>query len=199
MLVFSDKKVYDNIQNNTNYPFILNENLQNVRTMNSVAKIWGEIKLFLSCLNQNENDPDIVNNPIILNAIFAVYYIQNYFFDHQIGNVDVNEYKIYGKDLKSLKFNGTPIYIRHLYRIGVIMYENDDYNIDGYNIVNSEQETIDELVRLMNITSNESCKKIINLEIDKLILENSPNNLFNDIKDMLYFMKSCGKQTKMEY
>ena len=38
MLVFSDKKVYDNIQNNTNYPFILNENLQNVRTMNSVQK-----------------------------------------------------------------------------------------------------------------------------------------------------------------
>ena len=71
MLVFSDKKVYDNIQNNTNYPFILNENLQNVRTMNSVAKIWDEIKLFLSSLNQNENDPDIVNNPIILNAIFA--------------------------------------------------------------------------------------------------------------------------------
>ena len=28
MLVFSDKKVYDNIQNNTNYPFILNENLK---------------------------------------------------------------------------------------------------------------------------------------------------------------------------
>ena len=60
MLVFSDKKVYDNIQNNTNYPFILNENLQEAAYyLSDVKKInpnnasvgWNEARLNLKMQN----------------------------------------------------------------------------------------------------------------------------------------------------
>ena len=182
--------------------FILPKPIEHFKTPQDVRYIWNAIEIFLSKIIDEKNNPNIIDNPILLNCIFAVYYIQNYFFEKKIGNVNMEDYQIFGKDIRSIC--GIPAFIVHLYHIGVEIYENNkpmDNDFVDYNFINPEQETIDELKRLHNITSNQSCKDILMREINKLIMDNCPQifNFLNEIKSVFNLLEIKRKKTHMQY
>ena len=202
--VFDNNKVYIVKPSEiiSEYTFILPESIENFKKLQDVQYIWNAIEIFLSKIINEKNNPNIIDNPILLNCIFAVYYIQNYFFENKTGNVNVKDYHVFGKDIRST-YN-IPAFISQLYYIGVEIHENnkpmnDDF-VD-YNFINPEQETIDELKRLHDITSNQSCKNILTQEIDKLIMDNCPQvfNFLKEIKIVFDLLEMKRKKTQMQY
>ena len=205
IIVFDNNKVYEVKPSQTisENAFILPKPIDRFKTANDVKYIWNAIEIFLYKIISEKNNPLVINNPIVLNCIFAVYYIQNYFFENKTGNINMKDYPIYGKDLKST-YN-TPAFISQLYHIGVEIYQNNksmsNEDFEDYNFINPEQETIDELKRLHDITSNQSCKDILMREIDKLIMDNCPQvfNFFAELKSVFGLVEIKRKRTQMQY
>ena len=135
------------------------------------------------------------NSPLICCHYFEIYNgISNE------NNIENKHDYILNEVLKS-----APLFISRLYNLAVEIYENGKemtvVNIEEYNIVNPEQETIDELNFLKDVTENDACKNILKQEIDKKILKYTPNifNFFREINDIFTLLELKRSKTRMQY